>query len=612
MIIIKQLRWANAFSYGKDNKIDFVQAPLTQLVGRNGHGKSSIALILEEVLFNKNSKGIKKADILNRYVKDKSYTIELDFERDGIDYTIKSTRGTAQTVKLFKQGIDISAHTATATYKMIEDILGFDHKSFSQIVYQSNASSLEFLTAPDTARKKFLIEILNLSKYTKAAEIFKEVTADLAKDISNASTKVSTVNSWLNKYENTDLSIKPLIEVPAINGSLHTESLALAQKLDTLEYTNKKIQQNNTYKQLQAKINLVPVPVEPTINIKFIDEKSKVLNSESIELTKTIKDSKTFVQKMTKLEGNCPTCLQHIDTDKINELIAEQSNTQKTASIMLEKLAVAMAELSAESASYNSQKAICLNAQKMQEDWEKYHSLIDTEMPNDLLDKQQLEDNLNSLEKQLADLRKRIEFAESKNKEANAHNTKVELVSKQLIEMREELEVYSLDLHILSERMSILNVLTKTFSTTGLVAYKIECLVKDLEEITNNYLVDLSDGRFQIGFKINASDKLNVVITDNGKDIEILALSGGEKARVNVATLLAIRKLMQTLSSSRINLLILDETVETLDTDGKEKLVEVLLREEHLNTFLVSHGFTHPLLEKVNVVKHNNISQIEV
>jgi DNA repair exonuclease SbcCD ATPase subunit len=167
-------------------------------------------------------------------------------------------------------------------------------------------------------------------------------------------------------------------------------------------------------------------------------------------------------------------------------------------------------------------------------------------------------------------------------------------------------------LHELSERISIVNVLTKTFSTTGLVAYKIECLVKDLEEITNSYLVDLSDGRFQIGFKISASDKLNVVITDNGRDIEMLALSGGERARVNVATLLAIRKLMQTLSSSRINLLILDETVEALDTDGKERLVEVLLNEEHLNTFLVSHGFTHPLLEKVNVVKHNNISQIEV
>jgi DNA repair exonuclease SbcCD ATPase subunit len=177
--------------------------------------------------------------------------------------------------------------------------------------------------------------------------------------------------------------------------------------------------------------------------------------------------------------------------------------------------------------------------------------------------------------------------------------------------MNLELETYSGTLHELSERMGILNILTKTFSTTGLVAYKIECLVKDLEELTNEYLVDLSDGRFQISFKISSSDKLNVIVTDNARDIDILALSGGERARVNVATLLAIRKLMQSLSSSRINLLILDETVEALDVDGKERLVEVLLREEFLNTFLVSHGFTHPLLEKIHVVKTNNISRIE-
>ena len=72
MITLKQLKWSNAFSYGENNKICFVNSPLTQLVGKNGHGKSSVALILEEVLFNKNSKGIKKGDILNRYVKDKT------------------------------------------------------------------------------------------------------------------------------------------------------------------------------------------------------------------------------------------------------------------------------------------------------------------------------------------------------------------------------------------------------------------------------------------------------------------------------------------------------------------------------------------------------------
>jgi len=180
-----------------------------------------------------------------------------------------------------------------------------------------------------------------------------------------------------------------------------------------------------------------------------------------------------------------------------------------------------------------------------------------------------------------------------------------------MADMRLELAEYSKELSDYTAELSKLQVLVKAFSTTGLVAYKIECLVKDLESLTNEYLAELADGRFQLAFKIASSDKLNVVIIDNSHDVDILALSSGERARVNVATLLAIRKLMQTLSNSRTNLLILDETVENLDAEGKEKLIEVLLKEESLNTFLISHGFSHPLLEKLQVAKQRNISRID-
>ena len=44
MITFKEIRWGNAFSYGIDNTIKLDSAPLTQIVGKNGHGKSSIAL----------------------------------------------------------------------------------------------------------------------------------------------------------------------------------------------------------------------------------------------------------------------------------------------------------------------------------------------------------------------------------------------------------------------------------------------------------------------------------------------------------------------------------------------------------------------------------------
>jgi DNA repair exonuclease SbcCD ATPase subunit len=101
-----------------------------------------------------------------------------------------------------------------------------------------------------------------------------------------------------------------------------------------------------------------------------------------------------------------------------------------------------------------------------------------------------------------------------------------------------------------------------------------------------------------------------VQITDTGNIIDILALSSGELARVNTATLLAIRKLMGSISKSRINVLFLDEVINVLDETGRERMVEVLLRED-LNTYIVSHGWTHPLLEKIEVVKNGNVSSLE-
>ena len=104
-----------------------------------------------------------------------------------------------------------------------------------------------------------------------------------------------------------------------------------------------------------------------------------------------------------------------------------------------------------------------------------------------------------------------------------------------------------------------------------------------------------------------SNDKLNVQVEDDGKIVDILALSSGELARVNTATLIAIRKLMSSISKSRLNILFLDEVIAVLDDTGREKLVEVLLNED-LNTYIVSHGWTHPLLEKIEIIKEDNIS----
>ena len=69
---------------------------------------------------------------------------------------------------------------------------------------------------------------------------------------------------------------------------------------------------------------------------------------------------------------------------------------------------------------------------------------------------------------------------------------------------------------------------------------------------------------------------------------------------------------MSSISKSQINVLFLDEVTNVLDEQGKERLVELLLGEENLNTYIVSHGWTHPLLAKIEVINEEKISRLEV
>ena len=610
MIILKNLEWSNCFSYGKGNKLTLDKDPIVQLVGKNGHGKSSIGLILEEVCYNKNSKGIKRSDVLNRHIDGTKYSIKLEFDKDGDIYTIDTTRGSSQAIKFTKNGDDISSHTATSTLKTIEEVIGLDGASFAQLIYQSSASSLEFLTATDTNRKKFLINLLNLEGYTKAHDIFKGLVKDLSTSVTAVSAKIETVNSWIDTNKKIDLVEKPLQELPELLSISTTEEAnqisLLNENIRTIEATNKRINQNNEYKLLLSKIPLEELESDIP-KVKDISKES----IEYVEVQRSARDARSFIAKMGKVSDTCPTCSQAVDNSTSKQLIKEQEDIIKAA---VER----EAELFALIESAEKDKKWVERVNKYKTEYENYSALIDPTMTESLLDKAEISTKIIELQKVIKNAeqeaqRQQEEIAEitAKNNKALAHNAKIDVISNQLTEYQASLQEYSSQLVTLTDRLNILQILQKTFGTNGLVAYKIECMVKDLQNLTNQYLGELSDGRFQISFVISTSDKLNVVIIDNGTEIDILALSSGERARVNTATLLAIRKLMQTLSSVRINILILDETIDNLDIDGKEKLVEVLLKEEHLNTILVSHGYSHPLIEKVSVIKENNISRIE-
>ena len=159
-ITLKKLCFSNMYSYGKDVEISFDKNKITQLTAPNGSGKTSIALILQEILYSKNVKGIKKGDILNRYSSDKDWKAELFFSVNKDNYSIiVHRRGVTSKVAINKNGLDISEHKVPDTYKVIQKLIGLPFEVFSQLTYQSSVNLLEFLKATDTNRKKFLVKL---------------------------------------------------------------------------------------------------------------------------------------------------------------------------------------------------------------------------------------------------------------------------------------------------------------------------------------------------------------------------------------------------------------------------------------------------------------------
>ena len=601
MITLKKLQWDNCFSYGSNNSIDLNETTLTQLLGKNGAGKSSIPLILEEVLFNKNSKGIKKAEIQNREYN-KGYNIFLDFAVEDEKYRVevRRSRGTIK-VKLYRGKEDISSHTATNTYKTLEQILGLDFKTFSQLVYQSTNASLQFLTTTDANRKKFLVDLFGVEEYGKYYEVFREVSKQINTKLTALSAKSDTILKWLedNKLESTN--ILPELNLPKISEEDEKELRSLRLDFENISEKNKKIRENNQYRELLRKIS-------PT-DFTLIGDEEKGIQSYDDLMTEVgvnrriIQESAKEIAHLSSLKKECPTCQQEVNPTVIQNL--------KSLSVLKSQKAESeVSSLEVEIDKIKSLNSIITTKQKKQKDFEDLYGRVDQALSSDLLDGNQLERSIEELRAKLNETSKKLKETIDENSRRQKYNTRIQVIEEQTTEFERELEGIKKELSEQEKISTNLEVLKRAFSTNGLIAYKLENLVKEFEDLTNEYLAELSDGRFNINFVVE-NDKLNVSLSDNGNNVDILALSSGELARVNTATLISIRKLMSSISKSRINVLFLDEVINVLDEMGREKLVEVLLSEEGLNTYIVSHGWTHPLLEKVEVVKEDNISRLE-
>ena len=397
------------------------------------------------------------------------------------------------------------------------------------------------------------------------------------------------------------------VTIPEVESYLQQEIGVLQQEIKNYNDICKKIDKNNLYIQEFESIKFDGTITKPE-SFQHYDE-YQTLKHDLAVLNSEIAAHKKELENLD-LSSHCATCGQSIDTTHI-EAIATDLSKQIASKLETHTEAMKKAKAwSQEIKTIESETKEWETNQTSISRWETLHSIIDSQLSREYPDIDASKERIRELTVEYNLQTDNNNKAQTHNESVAAHNAKVDALIEQKKDFTNRQSVLKDDILVKSDQINALNILKKAFSTSGIVAFKLENLTKELEIAINHYLSLLSDGQFQVEFKLD-KEKLNIAVINNGASTPIETVSGGEFSRIQTSILLAIRTLLSKLGGSSINLLFLDEITGVLDDEGKDKLIEVLQQEHNLNVFLISHDFTHPLIDKISIVKEENISSIQ-
>lgn len=658
-VLLKSLQADNVFSY-KNLYVEFDNANITQILAPNGYGKTNIINALLEGLYGNNPRGYKKGDIPNSLTGSNNYYIKVNFEVEGVPYSvITDRRGAKLNLTLESEGHDLSSHTSKDTYKEIQELLGIDYSLACSLIYQSATTSMEFLSATDAARKKYLLNLLSLESYSNNLETIKSA---LKSEEENLKKILATKATILGKIEVVESILSNLVEKPYSEeeeAELVTSKEFFEQELKNIKARNDLIdsqyqvrlnlflEESKKYNELKAKYEsalsiadsklhaLAPISEDIYTNeqLSAWQEESEAISLEvhtlSLEVAKATTEVAILTTKYNSLKASMPKTKCHVchsDLGTESALVIheeEMSDIQGRIRAFDKYLCDTNPYISSRKTALAKLKSNISEADTFRRglDKAKANNLLIVEMNNRLqkeIDsaKDYLSSNAcprapakpisivredsSTIIEALAKVTKNLAIMAA-NKE---HNEAA--FTKRANALLEKANLYSEALSTdstifeLEDKCEKLRLLADVVKNT--ITFVIESSVGSLQELTNHYLQAFTGGQFQIQFKID-NDKLNVVLYKDGKEMSFYMASAGQAARISTATLLAIRNLLDTVSRNKINFLMLDEVLGVLDAEGKEALFEVLSKEEDMNIFLVSHEYSHPLFAKLELKK---------
>lgn len=546
MILFKNIEYKNFLSTGNvTNRISLNENNTTLLVGKNGHGKSTIIDALTFSLFGKPFRNISKNQLINS-INGKATLVTIEFDVAGSSY--KVIRGIKPNIfEIWKNGEMINQDASVRDYQTVleQQILKMNYRAFTQIVILGAATFVPFMQLTASNRREVIEDILDIRIFSNMNIILKDKIQSTKKAIDAIDTNILLVKSTVENQ-------KKLIDT------------MMASKQSHIESVQSRIDNNKQEIKLTKTKSL---DIIKTIN----DLQQQIVDGVSIQETiscakgmiRNIEHSNSITKKSLGFfdtNDNCPSCAQNISHEHKTSIRDILQIDYDLNLVELEELQQELERCNIRKAEIDNITAEVLDAKKV------IHGHKFTIL---------------ALEQQIVNLEEDIKNALKDQGNIDLERDKLKAYASEAIE---NINAKTL----LQEQRSIEDIASVLLKDTGIKTAVIREYLPAMNTLINRYLTAMD---FYVSFELDES--FNESIKSRYRDnFTYASFSEGEKKRLDLAILFAWREIARLKNSANTNLLVLDEVLEgSLDINGTDYIMTLLSSlGDDINVFVISHN----------------------
>lgn len=613
-----RVKFSNLFAH-QDTEYFFKNKVCTVIFGENrdaedcdnnGAGKSTIFEAIAIALTNKSLRDLDKEMFINRDAED--CTIEFELQNDVLNSSLKIVRkffrgSKSAKITLIENGkVNSQMTSVNEANKRIYELIGISREDLLRYYIISQDNSYTFFKAGDVEKKEVLNRITSADMINPIIEELGDRKKQLTSDISEIESGISSIQDKIEFFK----------EQKANNEAVSDDYEIKAKSERIEEIKEKRRDYEKRVKKIDADIDNVQKNIEevksqlvPTDDLK---SKRKKLKKSIDDFEKELSDSKSILRKINaEIDGvvECPNCkhkfIQGGDLDlSYSEAVDMKKDTEILIKDYEEKIKSKKSKLDGVNLKIES-------SESLEEKIEDFNFYINSYKRKKKSYQEEIDDASKSINAIAEEIR-RIKDESKTEKVRKELEAKLKSLSSELKESEDSISEKQ-------ELLEMVNYWIYYMGKNGFTTYLANRAVSIIEGITNSYLRKFhSNLSVEInGYKVlkdgTVREKIDVRVLDGGISSTVfMGCSGGERGRVSLAGVLGIQHLINlSLDGRGLDLLLLDETFNGVDSRGQENMIKIL--ENIGNTILmitqnVSSEFNSE--NKILIVKEDGVAKI--